>query len=77
MSSAASPSRWLGWFVDRPLGVKIGAVLALLVVVVAGTNVLSISRMREMNSVQEEIYTENLQPLNSLAAMQRAVAAYR
>jgi methyl-accepting chemotaxis protein len=77
MTSAASPSRWSGWFLDRPLGVKIGAVLALLVVVVAGTNVLSISKMREMNEVQERIYTENLQPLNSLAAMQRAVAAYR
>ena len=77
MSKSAIPTRRLGWFTDRPLGVKIGAVLALLVVVVAGTNVLSISRMRDMNSVQEEIYTENLKPLNSLAAMQRAVAAYR
>jgi methyl-accepting chemotaxis protein len=77
MSNAASPARWTRWFTDRPLGLKIGAVLALLVVVVAGTNVLSISRMREMNAVQEQIYTENLQPLNSLAAMQRAVAAYR
>ncbi|GAB4081087.1 methyl-accepting chemotaxis protein [Modestobacter muralis] len=77
MSNAASPARWTRWFTDRPLGLKIGAVLALLVVVVAGTNVLSISRMRDMNAVQEEIYTENLRPLNDLAAMQRAVAAYR
>ncbi|QXG74257.1 methyl-accepting chemotaxis protein [Modestobacter sp. L9-4] len=77
MSNAASPSRRSGWFLDRPLGVKIGAVLALLIVVVAGTNVLSISRMRSMNAVQEEIFDENLRPLNSLAAMQRAVSAYR
>ncbi|MBB3677432.1 methyl-accepting chemotaxis protein [Modestobacter versicolor] len=77
MSSTALPSRRLGWFTDRPIGVKIGAAIALLVIVVAGTNVLSISRMRDMRAVQEQIYTENLKPLNSLAAIQRAVAAYR
>ncbi|MQA36232.1 MCP four helix bundle domain-containing protein, partial [Modestobacter roseus] len=77
MTAAATPPRRLAWFTDRPIGVKIGAVIALLIVVIAATSVLSISRMRDMRSVQEEIYTENLKPLNSLAAVQRAVAAYR
>ena len=77
MSNTVSPSRRLGWFTDRPIGVKIGAVLVLLAVVVLGTNALSISRMRDMREVQAQIYDENLKPLNSLAAMQRATAAYR
>jgi methyl-accepting chemotaxis protein len=77
MSTTTSPSRRLGWFADRPVGVKIGAVIALLAVVVLGTNVLAVTRINDMRSGQEAIYTENLKPLNSLSAVQRATAAHR
>ncbi|MGY1652284.1 methyl-accepting chemotaxis protein [Geodermatophilus sp. SYSU D01119] len=66
-----------GWFSDRPLGVKIGAVVGLLAVVVLATNLLAVVRIQEMRADQERIYTENLEPLNALSAVQRATAAHR
>src|SRR3954452_10982018 len=77
MSNAALPARRLGWFTDRGVGTKIGAVIALLAVVVLGTNVLAVSRISDMRTGQEAIYTENLKPLNALSAVQRATAAHR
>ena len=66
-----------GWFANRPIGAKIGAVVGLLGVVVIGTNVLAVDRIQEMRAGQEAIYDENLLPLNALAEVQRAHAAYR
>ena len=43
MSTTALPPRRLGWFADRPIGVKFGAVVALLAFVVLGTNALAVS----------------------------------
>ena len=77
MSTTALPARRFGWFADRPIGVKIGAVLALLAIVVLGTNLLAVSRINDMRAGQEQIYTDNLKPLNSLSAVQRATAAHR
>ncbi|RZU33728.1 methyl-accepting chemotaxis protein [Blastococcus saxobsidens] len=80
MSSRSSRTRLpggSGWFADRPLGVRVGAVVALLVVVLGGADALAISRMSEMQADQERIYDENLKPLNALSAVQRATAAHR
>jgi methyl-accepting chemotaxis protein len=77
MNNVPSASRRFRWFTDRPIGVKIGAILALLAAVVLGTNVLAVTRIDDMRASQEAIYTENLQPLNSLSDVQRAHAAYR
>jgi methyl-accepting chemotaxis protein len=66
-----------GWFANRPIGVKIGAVVGLLVLVVLGTNALAVLRISEMRASQESIYEENLEPLTALAEVQRAHAAYR
>ncbi|MCZ2815513.1 methyl-accepting chemotaxis protein [Modestobacter sp. VKM Ac-2984] len=77
MSTTALPPRRFGWFADRPIGVKIGAVIALLAVVVLGTNALAIGRINDMRAGQDAIYTENLQPLNALSEIQRAHAAHR
>ncbi|MGY1660265.1 methyl-accepting chemotaxis protein [Geodermatophilus sp. SYSU D00705] len=76
-TTPAPPGRTSGWFADRPLGVRIGAVVALLAVVVLATNVLAVLRISEMRTHQETIYTENLEPLNALSAVQRATAAHR
>ncbi|TFV87968.1 methyl-accepting chemotaxis protein [Blastococcus sp. CT_GayMR16] len=73
----ARSGRFGGWFADRPIGAKIGAVVGLLAVVVLATNFLAISRISDMRANQEAIYSENLQPLNSLSAVQRATAAHR
>ena len=56
---------------------KIGAVVGLLAVVVLATNLLAVTRIGDMREHQEQIYTENLQPLNALSAVQRATAAHR
>ncbi|SDY98860.1 methyl-accepting chemotaxis protein, partial [Geodermatophilus africanus] len=80
MSVPARPSRSGrpgGWFADRPIGAKIGAVVALLVVVLVGTNALAVSRITGMAGDQQRIYDENLRPLNALSAVQRATAAHR
>ncbi|OMQ16561.1 chemotaxis protein, partial [Modestobacter sp. VKM Ac-2676] len=77
MSTVAPPTRRLAWFADRPIGVKVGAVIALLAAVVLGTNLLAITRIGDMRAGQEAIYTENLQPLNALSEIQRAHAAHR
>ncbi|RBY88582.1 methyl-accepting chemotaxis protein [Blastococcus sp. TF02A-26] len=80
MSVVTTPSsrgRRGGWFAGRPIGVKIGAVVGLLAVVVIVTNLLAVTRIGEMRDGQERIYSENLQPLNALSAVQRATAAHR
>jgi methyl-accepting chemotaxis protein len=77
MNTAALSSRRFGWFTDRPIAVKIGAVVALLAAVVLGTNALAVLRISDMRANQEAIYSENLQPLNALSEIQRAHAAYR
>ena len=74
---SARPGRRGRWFADRPIGVKIGAVVGLLAVVVLGTNLLAVERIGEMRDGQERIYAENLEPLNALSAVQRATAAHR
>ena len=66
-----------GWLANQPVGARIGAVVALLGVVVVTTNALAVARIDEMRTGQEAIYTENLQPLNALSAVQRATAAHR
>jgi methyl-accepting chemotaxis protein len=77
MSVPARSSGSGGWLANRPVGVRIGAVVATLGVVVVATNALAVSRIDDMRSGQEAIYTENLQPLNALSAVQRATAAHR
>ncbi len=76
-TASPRPGRRGGWFADRPIGVKIGAVVGLLAVVVIATNLLAVTRISEMRHGQERIYTENLEPLNALSAVQRATAAHR
>ncbi|SDF70750.1 methyl-accepting chemotaxis protein, partial [Blastococcus fimeti] len=77
-TSTPRPGRAPGaWFADRPVGFRIGVVVALLVAVLAGTNGLALSRISEMSADQERIYVENLKPLNALSAVQRATAAHR
>jgi methyl-accepting chemotaxis protein len=66
-----------GWFASRPVGAKIGAAVGLLAVVVLGTNALAVQRISALRDHQETIYAENLLPLNALAEVQRAHAAYR
>ncbi|MDT0274475.1 methyl-accepting chemotaxis protein [Blastococcus goldschmidtiae] len=65
------------WFADRPVAFRVGVVVALLAIVALATNALAISRIDQLRTAQEEIYSENLQPLNALSEVQRAHAAHR
>ena len=47
MSNVALPPRRFGWFADRPIGVKIGAVIALLAVGGLGTQLLGRTPLTE------------------------------
>jgi methyl-accepting chemotaxis protein len=76
-STARSGRSPADWFADRSVGVRIGAVVALLVVVALATNALAVSRIGSMRDGQEQIYSQNLQPLNALSEVQRAHAAHR
>jgi len=75
--SRTNPRNPGGWFSGRPVGVKIGAAVGLLAVVVLATNALAVQRISALRAHQETIYAENLLPLNALAEVQRAHAAYR
>ncbi|WP_369131488.1 MCP four helix bundle domain-containing protein, partial [Modestobacter roseus] len=77
MNAVATPPRRLAWFTDRSIGVKIGAVVALLAVVVLATSAFAAWRIEERAASQELLYEENLRPLNDLSAVQRATAAHR
>ena len=69
-------SRFGGWFASRPIGVKIGAAVGLLAVVVLAANVLASIASSIQRDHQEDDLRENLQPL-LLATVQRATAAHR
>jgi methyl-accepting chemotaxis protein len=75
--SQRPPSRIGDWFAGRPIGVKVGAAVGLLAVGVLASNALAVHGISALRDDQEAIYTENLLPLNALAEVQRAHAAYR
>jgi methyl-accepting chemotaxis protein len=71
------PSRIGDWFAGRPVGVKVGAAVGILAFGVLASNALAVHGISALRDDQEAIYTENLLPLNALAEVQRAHAAYR
>ncbi|MGR6966604.1 methyl-accepting chemotaxis protein [Geodermatophilus sp. URMC 61] len=60
-----------GWFADRPVGVKIGAALAVLAVVAVAMTVLAVSRIGALNAAADRI-NENVGTLADLANIQRS-----
>jgi methyl-accepting chemotaxis protein len=72
MSDRTSPSgRSGGWLADRPIGVKIGAAVALLAVVAVGMTTLAVSRITALESGATRI-NGNVVTLADLASMQRS-----
>src|SRR3954471_13960349 len=68
----SSPSgRSGGWFADRPIGVKIGAAVALLAVVAVGMTILAVSRITALESGASRI-NGNVATLADLADIQRS-----
>ncbi|MGY1622494.1 methyl-accepting chemotaxis protein [Geodermatophilus sp. SYSU D00965] len=74
MSTPAPPvadRRSGGWFADRPIGVKIGAALAVLAAVAVGMTVLAVSRINALDAASTRI-NENVVTLADLSNIQRS-----
>ncbi|MGY1605531.1 HAMP domain-containing protein, partial [Geodermatophilus sp. SYSU D00815] len=60
-----------GWFADRPVGMKIGAAVALLAVVAVAMTVLAVTRIHSLEAASGRI-NENVVTLADLANIQRS-----
>ncbi|MGY1725309.1 HAMP domain-containing protein, partial [Blastococcus sp. SYSU DS0533] len=60
-----------GWFADRPVGVKIGAALAVLAMVAIGLTGLAVQRIGTLADAGDTLYSDSIVPLNKLAEAQR------
>ena len=65
------PGRSGGWFADRPIGVKIGAAVAVLAVVSAAMTVLAVLRIGSLDAAATRI-NDNVVTLADLADIQRS-----
>jgi methyl-accepting chemotaxis protein len=65
------------WFVDRPLGAKIGACLALLALVVVAVAGVATVRMQALAGAQTRLEQEAIGPLRGVSDLQRAFTAVR
>ena len=70
-ATAASRGRSGGWFADRPIGVKIGAAVAVLAVVAVAMTVLAVSRISALEAGASRI-NDNVVTLADLASIQRS-----
>lgn len=57
---------------DRPLGVKIGAALALMAIAALVTGLVSLSKITELRDGQAHLYGQNVQPIVILGDIQRS-----
>src|SRR5687767_6921471 len=70
--STTSPRRRLRWFADRPLALKLGAALALMGFVGILAGVLAVNGAQSLRDGEARLYSENVQPLVTLGAIQRS-----
>jgi methyl-accepting chemotaxis protein len=71
--STASPNRRSGhWVADRPLSVKLGAVVGLMALVAVLTAVLAVNGVQSLRDGEAKLYQENVEPLVALGAIQRS-----
>jgi methyl-accepting chemotaxis protein len=59
------------WFADRPVGVKIGAALAVLAIVACALTVLAVQRIGTLADAGDTLYEDSIVPLNQLGEAQR------
>jgi methyl-accepting chemotaxis protein len=61
-----------GWFVDRPVGVKVGTALGTLAVVAVGVTGLAADRIAQLRDAEHVLYAETVLPLAELSEIQRS-----
>src|SRR4051812_19695543 len=62
----------LRWFADRPIAVKLGAVVALMGAVGLLIAVLAVQGAQHLRDGEQRLYTEVVQPMDTLGALQRS-----
>jgi methyl-accepting chemotaxis protein len=63
---------WVGWLADRPLALKLGAVVAVMAIVGVLAGVLAVTGAHALRDGEARLYTERAQPLVTLGAIQRS-----
>ncbi|TQN40794.1 methyl-accepting chemotaxis protein [Blastococcus colisei] len=66
-----------GWFTDRPIGVKIGAALAVLAIVAFGLTALAVQRIGTLADAGDMLYEDSIVPLERLGEAQRTFQGIR
>jgi methyl-accepting chemotaxis protein len=72
MRSAPLPSRATAWFLDRPVGVKVGSALGTLAVVAVGITGVAADRIAHLRDAEQVLYTDTVLPLTELSEIQRS-----
>jgi methyl-accepting chemotaxis protein len=60
------------WFLDRPVGVKVGSALGALAVVAVGLTGLAADRIGQLRDAEQVLYTDTILPLAELSEIQRS-----
>jgi methyl-accepting chemotaxis protein len=71
-ASVRLPARRLGWFTDRSIAVKLGAAVALMGLVGVLIAVLAVQGAHALRDGEHRLYTEVVQPMDTLGAIQRS-----
>ena len=77
VSTTAARRGRLGWFADRPVGMKIAAALTLLAVVAVGLTTLAVQRIGALADAGQLLYTDSVVPLVDLGAANKTFQGTR
>jgi methyl-accepting chemotaxis protein len=72
MSTTSVARPRANWLANRPLGVKLGAVVALMALVAVVTALLAVTGVQSLRDGEARLYQENVGPLVTLGAIQRS-----
>jgi methyl-accepting chemotaxis protein len=72
MSTTPSRRRWLAWATDRPVGVKISALVVLMALVALLTGALAVHGARALRDGEVRMHQQTVEPLVTLGAIQRS-----
>ena len=72
MRAPTVPRAAPGWFLDRPVGLKIGTALGTLAVVAVGLTGLAADRIGQLRDAEQVLYSDTVLPLTELSEIQRS-----
>ena len=72
MPAFAAPRAATGWFLDRPVGLKIGTALGTLAVVAVGLTGLAADRIGQLRDAEHVLYNDTVLSLTELSEIQRS-----